>query len=370
MKKIFDYPTKAIIDLKAFCHNINIIRKKFPKSKIILPVKANAYGHDDILISKEAKRIKIEYLAVARINEGIKLRENGITLPIIDFGVEMGRNINAAIINNIQLSVSSLNNVKEIEEVAKKLNKKALLHLKVDTGMRRLGCNPEESEKLALYINNSPYLFLEGLYSHFARSDDSLDETQKQTNLFFKIKNDISKKNIIPNIYHLFNSGSILNPPLINENLTLRPGIMSYGYSPINNKNDYNLKPVMTLVSKVINIKKVPKNSGVSYGHIFKTKKDTILATIPLGYGDGFPRILSNKFMVTINNKNFPQRGRISMDLSVIEVDKKVKMGDKVIVFGNKKKCINDANDLAILSNTISYEITTALTERVERIIK
>ena len=182
--------------------------------------------------------------------------------------------------------------------------------------------------------------------------------------------NNLLKNKISHNICHLFNSGSIWNPPKISENLTLRPGILSYGYSPIENKTNYDLIPVMTLISKIINIKKVLKNSGVSYGYTFITKKDTILATIPLGYGDGFPRILSNKFMVTINNKNFPQRGRISMDLSVIEVDKSVKLGDNVIIFGNKKNCINDANDLAKLSNTISYEITTALTERVERILK
>ena len=204
MKKVFDYPTKAIIDLKAFDHNINFIRKKFPESKIILPVKANAYGHGDILISKEAERLKIEYLAIARVNEGIKLRENGISLPIIDFGVELGINIEAAITYNIQLSVSSMENLKEIEKVSEKLNKKIPIHLKVDTGMRRLGCNPEDCEKLAKYINDSPYLFLKGLYSHFARSDDNLGVTQKQTDLFLKIKNDRSKKYINPNIIHLF----------------------------------------------------------------------------------------------------------------------------------------------------------------------
>ena len=321
MKKLFDSPTKAIIDLKAFNHNINIIRKSFPKSKIILPVKANAYGHGDVIISKEAEKIKIDYLGIARVSEGIKLRENKIKIPIIDFGVELGINIEAAIKYNIQLSVSSFENLKEIEKISKKFKTITHIHLKVDTGMRRLGCDPEEAGKMAQYIFKSPYLLLEGLYSHFARSDDDQKLTQKQSELFIKIKNNLLKNNIKPNIYHLLNSGSILNPPLITDNFALRPGIISYGYSPINNKKNYNLKPVMTLITRVINVKKVPKKSGVSYGHIFKTKKDTILATIPLGYGDGFPRILSNKFMVTINNKNYYQRGRITMDLSVIEFD-------------------------------------------------
>jgi alanine racemase len=142
---------------------------------------------------------------------------------------------------------------------------------------------------------------------------------------------------------------------------------MSYGYSPIKGRN-FGLKPVMTLKSKVLNIKSVPKGSGVSYGHIYKTKKDTYLATIALGYGDGFSRSLSNKFKVTINDKNYPQVGRISMDLTVIEVDDKVKIGDEVIIFGDKSVCACDANDLARMIKTISYEITTSLTGRVERI--
>lgn len=364
----YQSPLKAIIDLNAFNHNINIIRNKYPKAMIILPVKANAYGHGDIIIANQAQKIGIEYLGVARVIEGINLRENKISLPIIDLGVEYGKNIDLAISNDIELSVSSLENIKEIEKKAKKYKKKIPLHLKVDTGMRRLGCPDKEVLILAKYISSSKNLLLKSFYSHFPKSDDDINLTKKQINFFLEIKKQLETNNIIPDFYHIFNSGAILNQYNGNDNFAVRPGIMAYGYSPSSKLKVDNLKPVMTFKTKVVHLKKVEKNSGISYGYTFITKKPAIIATIPLGYGDGFSRILSNKFKVTINKKNYSQIGTISMDLTVIEVDKNVKIGDEVIIFGNKKECVNTAEDLAILSNTISYEITTALSDRVQRI--
>ncbi len=364
----YDNPLKAYIDLGFFRNNIGIVRSKFPGAKIILPVKANAYGHGDLIISREAEKLKIDCLAVARISEGIKLRENRIKLPVIDLGVELGSNINLAIDYNVELSVSSIEQATEISAMAMKKKKVVPVHLKLDTGMRRLGCNFEECLALAEYIAVSKYLRLKSVYTHFARSDDNRKTTADQIKLFLKFKELLSAKGIKPDYYHCHNSGAIIDSPdlHINESLAVRPGIMAYGYSPVNGLQ-CGLRPVMTLKSKVLNIKRVPKNTGVSYGHTFKTKKTSILATIALGYGDGFFRILSNKFEVTINGRNYKQRGTISMDLTVIEADENVKPGDEVIIFGDKSVCRHDANDLAKMAKTISYEITTSLTNRVER---
>ncbi|HOJ64828.1 MAG TPA: alanine racemase [Spirochaetota bacterium] len=362
------YP-RILIDLNAFNSNINYIREKFKNSKIILPVKANAYGHGDIIIAKEAEEIGIEYLAVARVYEGIRLRENGITVPIIDFGVEYDSDIKLAIECNIELSVSMLDNIKEIEKYAKISNKSVPLHLKVNTGMNRLGVNLEDAFNLASYIYNSRYLKLKSIYTHFARSDDSLEFTKFQIKKINELRNNLTKKNIIPEFYHLFNSGAIMGDYDHDENDYLRPGIMAYGYSPFkDNDKDKFLKPVMTFVSRVIHLNKVKKNSGVSYNHTFVTNKDTILATICAGYGDGIFRSLSNKLKVKINNNIYNQIGTITMDLMVIEVDKEVKIGDEVYIFGNKQNAFYNAKDLATLCNTISYEITTNISERVERI--
>jgi len=367
MKFIEDTPLRAYIDLSAFRSNIDFIKKKYPQAPIILPVKANAYGHGDVIISREAEKSGVNYLGIARVIEGIKLRENNIKLPIINLGVEFGKNIEHAIDYNIDLSVSSIEHIKEIESTAKNKNTKALIHLKADTGMGRLGCDYKDIEKLSKFIVKSKYLIYKSLYSHFSRSDDDSNTTDHQIKLFNEIKNKLIKKNISPGFYHLYNSGAVLKSLKNDENFGIRPGIMCYGYSPSEKYNDL-LKPVMTLKSKIIHIKKVPKNTGISYGHTYITNKPVIIGTIPLGYGDGFSRNHSNKFQVTIKNKNYNQIGTITMDLSVLEIDKLVKLNDDVIIFGNKKNCINDANDLAKNISTISYEITTSLTERVLRI--
>jgi alanine racemase len=363
-------PTRVYIDTEAFRNNINIVRKKFPESKIVLPVKANAYGHGSTIISKEAEKIGIDYLAIARLNEGLVLRNNGIKLPVMCLGVEYGINIKTAILNKIELSVSSLENIYEIEKIASETGIRTDIHLKIDTGMSRLGFQESDVINTAKYIKSSKYLNLKTAYTHFARSDDSKDFTNKQIDDFFHLRDALKKENLMPDFFHFYNSGAILDSYRFDSDFAVRPGIMSYGYSPYESEETFGLKPVMTFVSKVIHIKKVPKLTGVSYNHTFVTGHDTILATIPVGYGDGIFRNLSNKLKVNINGKTYSQRGTITMDLMLIEVDENVKTGDDVFVFGNKNECFYDAKDLAGLSQTISYDITTSISERVDRIRK
>lgn len=363
---------KALIDLKAFRNNIDIASGKFPTAKIILPVKANAYGHGDILISKEAQNIGIDYLAVARVFEGLKLRENGIKLPIINLGVEiLDSNIKYAVLNNIELTINCIEEAKRIEQVLKDSNYKLSVHLKIDTGMTRLGSPYLESLELARYINSSKFLVFKSAYTHFAKSEENNDFTLKQLDLFFNFAKNLQKENIEPEFYHTHNSAAVLSsfPVLENKKIAIRPGIMSYGYSPFPTTEDFGLIPVMNLVTKIVNKRTVPQNTGVSYNHRFVTQKQTFLGTIPAGYGDGIPRSLSNKFQVKINGKNYYQRGTITMDLIVIEIDENVSVGDDVFIFGNKNYSINTAKDLAHIANTISYEITTCISQRVERVV-
>ena len=368
-------PAKAMIDLKAFQHNINIIKKIFPNNKIILPVKANAYGHDSLIISKEAVKLGIEHLAVARVDEGIFLRKNGIKEDIIDLGIEFDSDIKLAIENSIELSVSSFTNLKEIDYIAKSMNKKIPIHLKVDTGMSRLGMSPLDIEKAVKYIKSSKNLYFKSFYTHFAKSDSDLEYTNYQLKQFLSLKQELEKKKLSPEFYHTHNSGAIMNRIEIDSNFFIRPGIMSYGYpsyinDDINSDDKFNLIPVMTLQSKVINIKKVKKGTGISYNHKYIVEKDTIIATIALGYGDGIQRNLTNKLIVKINGVSYRQVGTIAMDLMMVEVDKRVNIGDIVYIFGNKKYAHYDALDLANISDTISYEITTNIMDRVERSVE
>jgi len=274
MKLTYKPQTIAYISLKAFRNNINIIKKKYPDTMIILPVKANAYGHDNLIISEEASKLGIEYLAVARISEGIILRENNIKLPVMNLGAEFGENIDMAILNNIELTVHSLENLKEITDRSKKYNKKINLHLKIDTGMRRLGCRLEDAEIMGESIIKSKNLHLKSILTHFADSGNDMELTQFQTNLFIDKINNLKEKKITADFYHLYNSGSIIKPPQLDNSFKygVRPGIMSYGYSPLSSNFNNNLMPVMTLKSEVIQIKNVPENAGISYGHTYKTK--------------------------------------------------------------------------------------------------
>lgn len=360
------YP-RLDIDLKAFRNNIGIIKNKYPDNKIILPVKANAYGHGDVIIAKEAEKIGIEYLAVARLCEGLKLRANGVNLPIMSLGIELGDNIKTALQNDIELSVSDLDNLKSIDLAARSINKKANIHLKLDTGMRRLGCLEEHLSEISLFIRDSEYLNLKSFYTHLARSDDSVEFTNDQIKYFKNGLALLKNANIMPEFCHIYNSGGILGAFEKSDKWAIRPGISAYGYSPFDCEDSLGLIPVMTFATRVIEIKKIPPNTGVSYNHTYTALKETIIATIAAGYGDGIPRKLSNNLKVSVNNKIYNQIGTISMDLMVIEVDDSVKIGDEVVIFGNKATAPNDAKSLAKQIGTISYEITTGMNARVFR---
>ncbi|HOE99921.1 MAG TPA: alanine racemase [Spirochaetota bacterium] len=360
------YP-RLDIDLKAFRNNIGIIKNKYPNNRIILPVKANAYGHGDLVIAKEAEKIGIEYLAAARLCEGLKLRSNGVRLPIMLLGIESGENIKTALLNDIELSASDLDNLKSIELAARSFSKKVNIHIKLDTGMRRLGCLEENLSEIALFIRNSDHLNLKSFYTHLARSDDSIEFTNEQIKSFKNGLALLKSANLTPEFCHIYNSGGILGDFEKCDNWAIRPGISAYGYSPFDNEDSLGLIPVMTFITQIIEIKKIPANTGVSYNHAYTTSKDTLIATIAAGYGDGIPRKLSNNLTVNINNKPYKQIGTISMDLMVIEVDESVKIGDKVVIFGNKSVAPNDAKSLAKQIGTISYEITTGVSARVFR---
>jgi alanine racemase len=370
MKQWKNNPTRAIIDCNALQHNIQLVRDKFKEAGIILPVKANAYGHGDVIVAKEAQKAGIEYLAIARINEGIHLREEGIDIPIINLGAEFGDNIQLAIEHDIELTTSSLENASELSRYASMTGRDIPVHLKIDSGMTRLGCMPHEVEKTVLYIDNDPHLQLKSIYSHLACSDEEGDTTEKQSRLFVSIIDRIEKIGIFPEFYHFYNSGAIIRPPLEKVRWYVRPGLMVYGYPPSDLRDSWDLQPVLSFRSRVILVKQVPAGTGISYGHTYTTSRETRIATIPVGYGDGLFRALSDKITVTINGKHYPQRGRITMDLLMAEVDERVSVGDEVIIFGcrNRTACKNDAVTIASLAGTIPYEILTSISERVERI--
>jgi hypothetical protein len=371
-------PTKAIIHLDNLQHNIREVKKRLNNDvRICLAVKADAYGHGAVHSSVAAIRSGVTHLAVASVQEGIELRNAGIIAPIISLSIPNLDEAKDIILNNIQPIVVDEEYIEHLNNVGSLLNKKAKVHLKVDTGMGRIGCRVEEATRLAKKINEKTNLQLEGVATHFAVSDSisSSDEdfTQKQILLFKKAIENIKNEGIKIPLVHASNSGATL---FQKEQFDMvRIGLLAYGYSPFDEEdegNEIDLKPVMELLTEVVFIKQVKKGDSVSYGRTWVSPKDTYIATLPIGYADGLSRSLSSKLKVRIGDEFYPIVGRICMDQCMVDIgsEPKVKRWDEVCIFGysNEEVKNNSAKDVARLAGTICYEITSNINKRVPRI--
>lgn len=371
-------PTKAIIHLDNLQHNIREVKKRLNNDvRICLAVKADAYGHGAVHSSVAAIRSGVTHLAVASVQEGIELRNAGIIAPIISLSIPNLDEAKDIILNNIQPIVVDEEYIEHLNNVGSLLNKKAKVHLKVDTGMGRIGCRVEEATRLAKKINEKTNLQLEGVATHFAVSDSisSNDEdfTQKQILLFKKAIENIKNEGIKIPLVHASNSGATL---FQREQFDMvRIGLLAYGYSPFDEEdegNEIDLKPVMELLTEVVFIKQVKKGDSVSYGRTWVSPKDTYIATLPIGYADGLSRSLSSKLKVRIGDDFYPIVGRICMDQCMVDIgsEPKVKRWDEVCIFGSSNEEVknNSAKDVARLAGTICYEITSNINKRVPRI--
>ncbi len=343
------------IDSKQFIKNLQTIRKQINNLKFCLPVKANAYGHGLVGMCLIAEPY-IDYFAVACLEEGQKLRQNGIVKPILVFGGFSEEEIPDLITQNLEITISS--------------HYKAQLVIKVDTGMNRIGVRLENAMKLIHEILNTKELNLIGVYSHFA-SSDSIDQgfSLMQLKNFTKLVQDI--KSINPNIIcHLANSGGIINYPDSYFDM-VRPGILAYGYLPIQPIHNQfkEIKPCFSLKSKVIYFKVVAKNQIISYNQSYITKKDTRVVTIPIGYGDGYRRMLTNIGEVLIRGNKYKVAGIICMDMFMVDIgNSESYVGDEVILIGKQNEEEITLESIAQKCNTIINEILVGFNERIPRV--
>ena len=372
-------PTKAIIHLDNLPHNIREVKKRLHNDvKICLAVKADAYGHGAVHSSVAAIRSGVTHLAVASVQEGIELRNAGIIAPIISLSIPNLDEAKDIILNNIQPIVVDEEYIEHLNNVAFSLNKRAGVHLKVDTGMGRIGCRVEQAIMLAKRINEKTNLQLEGVATHCAVSDSTnpsdISFTQRQILVFKKAIESIKNEGINIPLIHASNSGATL---FQNEQFDMvRIGLLAYGYSPFDEydvHNEIDLKPVMELLTEVVFIKQVKKGNSISYGRTWISPKDTYIATLPIGYADGLSRSLSSKLKVRIGNEFYPIVGRICMDQCMIDIGASpwVQRWDEVCIFGPVSKehpKNNTAQDLAKIAGTIPYELTCDINKRVPRI--
>ena len=364
--------TWAEINLDNINFNLNNIKKLLKvDTKICTVLKANAYGHGSVEIAKFLENKNVDYFAVARLEEAIELRENNIKMPILCLGFVPEESLEYAIKNNITLTIYSLETAKKLNDISEKIGVNANIHIKIDTGMSRIGFEVnEESIDQIIKIANLKNLYIEGIYTHFAKSDEiDKDFTYKQVNRFKFIIDNIEKKGINIPIKHVSNSAAIMDLPNLNFNM-VRCGIVLYGCYPSDEviKDRLQLKPAMTLKTRVSHIKELKEGTGISYGLRYKTRKQEKIATIPIGYADGFTRMQNNP-KVSINNEVFNVVGRICVDQCMVRIDKEIdiKIGDEVIIFGESNI---SADDIAKDLGTINYEILCMVSRRVDRIYK
>ena len=380
--------SKAIIYTENLKNNIVEIKKCLsPQTKLCIAVKADSYGHNAILTSKLAEEAGVEFLAVATVDEGIELRNAGIKCNILLLSICIPEEYESLFKYEITPLIFDLENIKKLSDAADKYftnNAKFKVQLAVDTGMGRIGCYPDEAGEQAQVINNSNHLILSGMCTHFAVSDsldkENIEFTNKQYEYFEKAIENVKNKGIDPGICSCSNSAAIMNNKNMHINM-VRAGIITYGYYPDDITKEYlksvnkdiELKPVLSLETKVVAIRHFKKGQSISYGRTYICEDDTDIAILPIGYADGLLRRFSPGLCVTINGKNYPVRGRICMDQCMVELGKNhnVKLWDKVLIFGPKESgALNTADDLAKIGNTISYEVLTSISKRIERVIK
>ena len=338
MEKLFD-STWLEIDLDAVKLNIKNIRKHIGKQiKIMGIVKGNGYGHDAVEISKIILNQGVDQLAVARIEEAIFLRKNNIQAPILVLGAALKEQFELYLDYQIMASISDLNDISIFNNIAAKLNKKMQLHLKIDTGMGRLGINPQEMKDFYDYIIKLSNIEIVGIFTHFSTADErDKSYTYYQFKLFNEVIDLIKDIDITPKpCFHTANSGAILDLPETWLDM-VRPGCLIYGLYPSDEvKKTIKLSPVLSFKSRIVYIKKIKAGNLIGYGKAFQAKRDTTVATLPVGYADGYPRSLSNSGQVLIRGELVPVIGRVCMDQMMVDVTDiaSAAVGDEVILWG------------------------------------
>lgn len=370
IKNIVLRPSYAEVDLSQLLNNTQNI-KNYTNKRMILVLKANAYGHGMLPLAKFFESNGFDFFGVAFLEEALLLRENGVKSDILVLGGISGKQIEYFIKYNIIITASSVDKLNLINETALKLNTKARVHLKIDTGMERIGVHYYNSDNFFKVAVSCKNIEIEGVFSHFANSEVDVDLTKQQLERFMNSISFFEKNSIKMPLRHIANSGGILT--LKESHLDLvRPGIMLYGYYPNPEmEKTIEVKPILSLKSSVVYFKVIKEGVGVSYNWRWVSNKQTRVVTIPIGYGDGYSRSLSNKGEVLIRGKRYKIIGSVCMDQMMVNIENgEAYNQDEVVLIGKQGEEVITCDDLAKIQNTISYEILTQINTRVPRIYK
>lgn len=369
--KITNNLTKAYINLNNLQHNMELLQSMVGRRPLWPAIKANAYGHGKEIIAKKLLEMGYHTLCVAHVTEAIELLDKGITANYILLSASLSEHSDAIVSVNCEPTVCDYDIVESLNREAGKAGKKVPIHVKVDTGMGRIGIQPNEVEPFLTFCKSKPNIVIKGIMSHFPCADQA-DKTvsRQQIKDFTQI---VRLHQLESTLCHMANSAAIFD---LSDSYfdAARPGISIYGLKPsphILNSKVNELKPVLEWKTQITFLKEVLAGTGLSYGHTYFTKQPSLIATIPIGYGDGLNRNLSNNMEVLVCGVRCPQVGRITMDQTLVDVSVlrgRVNLGDEAVIIGCQgQECIS-ADELAEKLNTINYEIVTAVSARVARI--
>ena len=368
-------PTWVEIDLDAIAHNVRAVCKKIGEDiKILAVVKADAYGHGAIETSRVLLKNGVELLGVAIPEEGIELRQAGINASIIILGSLLPEQLDSVVAFSLTPTICDRLIAKELSYRAQKLHRKLKIHIKVDTGMRRLGVWHEDAVNFVKEIKHLNNLEIEGIYTHLATSDEE-DKgfAYEQIGLFINVLKQLDAQNIHIPLKHAANSGAILDMPASYFNM-VRPGLVLYGLYPSNSvSRSIRLQPAMTFKTRIAYIKDVQKGVTIGYGRTYKTSKPSRVATLPVGYVDGYSRSFSNRGEVIVNGYRAPIIGRVCMDQCIIDVSAvpDVSIGNEVVLYG--KSASGGTEEIPVetaanLIGAIPYEIVSTIGKRVPKV--
>jgi len=359
------------IDLDAFAGNLEAIKKKIGDREIILAVKANAYGHGVVPICREALSCGVKRFGVATLNEGVQLRDAGVDGEIIILTPPAMEQIPSVIYHSLTPNVVSRLFAEALSAHAVKVGAEVSIHIEVDTGMGRSGIPWYDAVGEIVAIAMLPNIKIAGIFTHFPVADSDAESdvefTRLQIRRFSHILSTLTEFKLNIPLVHVSNSAGILAHPIVGN--AVRPGLLAYGLYPSEKmRKTIDVKPILSLKTRVIQIRDFPPGTSISYGRTYITDRRTRVAVIRAGYGDGLRRALSNRGEVLIRGKRRPIVGRVCMDTTMVEVDDNVKLDDEVVIIGSQGNESITADEHAKWCTTINYEIITGISERVKRV--
>jgi alanine racemase len=366
-----DRPTVATIDLNALSHNYAEVTRRAGNRKVLAVVKAQAYGHGAIPVARRLVELGCPMLGVATVEEGRNLREAGIQAPILIMGPVFPEQAEAIARAKLTPVVYTHALARSLADASAGAGTKCPVHVKVDTGMGRVGVPPEGALDFISDISGLPGVSVEGLMTHFADADlRDKAFAAAQLDRFEALLRRLEAKGIDIPLRHAANSAAVLEYDRALLNM-VRPGLMLYGYNPLESKVSADLRPVLGLVTRIAFVKRVPAGVPISYGRTFVTERESLIATIPLGYADGYSRGLSNKGEAIVRGMRVPVAGRVCMDMTMLDVTDVpgAAEGDEVVLIGARGNERITADDIAARTGTIAYEVLCGISGRVPRII-